>query len=372
MRRYDESIEEEVPMKKALGLYLAALMTVGTALSQNAPGSAEPALSAGIKQFNDGDLAGAVFTLEAVIRNLGVEPALHAKDLAQAYLYRGATFVGLSQEENAKGSFAAALQYDKDLRIGEDKFSPRVVRVFEAARTGKSKSVLLPQSNVGKKAGISALGIAGIVAGVAAIGGGVAAATHGSSSPSPPVGNFTVSPSSPVLAGATVVTFSASATDPGGNTPITYQWNFGDGMTASGQMVSHVFILPSASGAPFTVTLAIQNSRGAQSTATSSVTVKSLTGHWVQLNPNSGLPNGGFVDLAQTASTFTGSAPAGNCGTAVITGVVADPRSLSFDFRNPPYGGGCEAVYHCAGSLDNTLDHMTFDCGFGSLPFNRQ
>jgi hypothetical protein len=172
-------------MKKLLGLYLAATITVGTALPQNAPGAAEPTLQAGVKQFGDGDLAGAVFTLEAVIRTLAVAPALHAKELSQAYLYRGAAFVGLSQEENAKGSFGAALKYDKDLRIGEEKFSPRVVRVFEAARTGKTKSVLLPPSNVAKKAGISGLGIAGIIAGVAAVGGGVAAATRGSSNPPP-------------------------------------------------------------------------------------------------------------------------------------------------------------------------------------------
>ncbi len=200
-------------MKKTLGIYLAASLMVGTALSQNAPGAAEPTLPPGIKQFIDGDLAGAVFTLEAVIRTLGVEPALHAKDLSQAYLYRGAAFVGLGQEENAKGSFAAALQYDKTLRIGEDKFSPRVVRVFEAARTGKTRSVLLPSSNVGKKAGISALGIAGIVGGVAAIGGGVAAAAHGPTSPAPtpiPAGfSFTVTATVPSAGG--VVTPSTKA-----------------------------------------------------------------------------------------------------------------------------------------------------------------
>jgi PKD repeat protein len=362
MRQYDGGTEEEAPMKRVLGLYLAALMTVGTALSQNAPGAAEPTLQAGIKQFGDGDLAGAVFTLEAVIRTLAVEPALHAKELSQAYLYRGAAFVGLSQEENAKGSFAAALQYDRTLRIGEDKFPPRVVRVFEAARTGKTKSVLLPPSNVAKKAGIGTLGIVGIIAGVAAVGGGVAAATHGSSNPSPPVGSFTVSPPSPALASATVMTFSASATDPGGNTPITYQWNFGDGTTGSGHMVTHVFMTPSAAGAPFTVTLTIQNSKGAQSTATGSVVVKSLTGHWVR-----SLPPSFFVDLTQNGSTFAGSgpSPAAGCSTALVTsGVVTDPRSVSFDFANPPVYSGdvCGVFIHCTGSLDLTLDHLSPDC----------
>src|SRR5713226_1498651 len=144
-------------MKKVLGSYLVVSLAVGTALSQNIPGGADPTLQTGMAQFGEGDLAGSAFTLEAVIRSLSLEPAVHAKELSQAYLYRGAAFAGLGQEENAKGSFAAALQYDKTLRIGEDKFSPRVVRVFEAARTGKTRSVLLPSSNVGKKAGISAL-----------------------------------------------------------------------------------------------------------------------------------------------------------------------------------------------------------------------
>ena len=173
-------------MTRVLSLCLVASLMLGTAFSQNTPGGAEPTLQAGIKEFSEGDLAGAVFTLEAVIRTLALEPALHAKELSRAYLYRGAAFVALGQEESAKGSFAAALRYDKELRITEDQFSPRVVRVFDAARQGKTKSVLLPPSKVAKKAGISALGIAGIVGGVLAVGGGAAVAVaHGSPGPTP-------------------------------------------------------------------------------------------------------------------------------------------------------------------------------------------
>ena len=353
-------------MKKALGLYLTASLTVGTALSQNAPGVPEPTLQAGIKQFGEGDLAGAVFTLEAVIRTLALEPTLHAKELSQAYLYRGAAFVGLSQEENAKGSFAAALQYDKDLRITEDKFSPRIVRVFEAARTRKTKSVLLPPSNVAKKAGIGALGIAGIVAGALAVAGGAAvAAGGGAKATGPPVGTFTVSPSGAALAGATVMTFAASATDPGGN-PITFLWNFGDGMTASGQTVTHVFMFPSAAGTMFTVTLTLQNSKGAQSTASSSVAAKSLTGHWVAGNF--------FFDFAQTGTTFTGSANTMPCGVVplVSSGRVADPRSVSFDFENGPFLRPPCHTLHCTGSLDGTLDHLSVNCDSVPLQLARQ
>ncbi len=170
------------PVKGLLSLCLAASMAEGTALPQSAPQSPAPSLEQGISEFNAGDFGAAVFTLEGAIRILAVEPASHGKELSQAYLYRGAAFVGLGQEENAKGSFAAALQYDKTLRPSPDQFPPRVLRVFEAARDGKTKSVLLPPSGAAKKAGLGTLGILGIVAAGVAIGGG-AAAVAGRSGP---------------------------------------------------------------------------------------------------------------------------------------------------------------------------------------------
>jgi hypothetical protein len=184
----------------SLSLCLAVSLLAVQALSQDTPATPPPTLQTGISQYNQGDLVAAAFTLEAVIRTLAAEPAAQANELSRAYLYRGATFVRLGQEENAKGSFAAALQYDKVLRITEDQFPPRVVRVFEAARTGKTKSVLLPPSNVAKKAGIGGLGIAGIVAGVAALGGGAAVATRSSGPQATP--EPTPAPTPPISPGA--------------------------------------------------------------------------------------------------------------------------------------------------------------------------
>ncbi|HUK86312.1 MAG TPA: hypothetical protein VLT85_01495 [Terriglobales bacterium] len=222
-------------MGRLLGVSLAAWLTAGPAVLQTPPDQAppttpEPTLQAGVSQYDEGDIAGSVFTLETVIRSLAVEPEAHAKDLSQAYLYRGAAFVRLSQEENAKGSFAAALQYDKDLRITEEKWPPRVVRVFEAARAGKTKSVLLPPSHVAKKAGIGALGIAGIVGGALAVGGGVAVASHSSSQPQPtptptPVPTPTPALFSPIESvGKVTIVFVAASPAIGSTIPV--KWSY--------------------------------------------------------------------------------------------------------------------------------------------------
>lgn len=97
-----------------------------------------PTLVQGIRQVDEGDFENGLLTLDTVVRDLAVDPAQHKKDLSQGYLYRGIAFIDLGQEDSAKGSFAAALHYDKSVRLAEDRFPPRVVRVFEAVRHGVS------------------------------------------------------------------------------------------------------------------------------------------------------------------------------------------------------------------------------------------
>lgn len=156
-------------MKRALSLALAAVLVTGdTALPRDVAGEAEPTLELGIQEANDGNFQAALFTLDAVIRRLAPEAAKKAKDLAQAHLYKGVAYVGLAQEEPAKASFKEALKHDKDLRVTQEKFPARVVRVFEAAKKGKSKSVLYATGGVG--AGVL------IAGGVAIAAGGTAAA----------------------------------------------------------------------------------------------------------------------------------------------------------------------------------------------------
>jgi len=87
----------------------------------------------------------------------------------------------------------------------------------------------------------------------------------------PPVASFTFSPANPNP--GDTVTFDASASyDPDG-TIVSYSWNFGDGKTASGVTVTHVY---SAAGR-YTVTLTVTDNQGATATARRTIQVGPVT-----------------------------------------------------------------------------------------------
>ncbi|MDF2955116.1 MAG: PKD repeat domain protein [Candidatus Alkanophagales archaeon MCA70_species_2] len=83
----------------------------------------------------------------------------------------------------------------------------------------------------------------------------------------PPIANFTYYPEKPVVDQS--VTFDASSSyDPDG-TIVSYEWDFGDGATASGVVVTHAY---SAAGS-YTVTLTVTDDDGAENSTSVLVTV---------------------------------------------------------------------------------------------------
>ena len=83
----------------------------------------------------------------------------------------------------------------------------------------------------------------------------------------PPVASFTCSPEHPTV--GQMVTFDASSSyDPDG-TIVSYEWDFGDGATASGVVVTHAY---SAAG-NYTVTLAVTDDAGAANSTSVLITV---------------------------------------------------------------------------------------------------
>jgi len=83
----------------------------------------------------------------------------------------------------------------------------------------------------------------------------------------PPVAYFDYSPGTPVI--NEYVTFNASKSyDPDG-TIINYQWDFGDGQTASGQIVTHKYL---ATGT-YKITLKVTDNDGLSDTETKDITV---------------------------------------------------------------------------------------------------
>lgn len=167
---------------------LACLSVVDFAAAQDA------GLARGIQQVREGDFEAAVSTLEEAARRLEAEPGRRL-EAAQARLQLGIARVALTELDAAREEFKAALGHDPSLRIGEDRFSPKVVRVFESAR-----QELLAQAAPAKKGGSKAPLVA--VGALAAVGGGVALAAGGGgggSSPPPPAPSFTNAHFSPTV-----------------------------------------------------------------------------------------------------------------------------------------------------------------------------
>jgi len=83
----------------------------------------------------------------------------------------------------------------------------------------------------------------------------------------PPTASFTFSPKNPLV--NEEITFDASAsTDPDGSI-VSYEWDFGDGNTGSGKIVTHSY--PSAGD--YTVTLTVTDDKGAKDTTTREIKV---------------------------------------------------------------------------------------------------
>ena len=114
----------------------------------------------------------------------------------------------------------------------------------------------------------------------------------------PTVAQVTATPASGLQAG-TAFSFSAVGNDEDGDS-LTYNWNFGDGGTATGVTVTHVYNIPGA----FNVTVDRQRREQGSPSGTSRRHVRALTGTWTGtffrvLNAT--------VTFTQTGSTFNGT-----------------------------------------------------------------
>jgi hypothetical protein len=138
-----------------------------------APPLAAPSLATdselltGIRQVQEGDFEGAALTLDAVTRRLGENPG-RAHDLSQANLYLGIAYVGLDQRPAAKDRFLRAVEADRDLRLSPDRFSPKVLTLFEEARR-EAEAHRQTVRKSGSKTGWLILGVTGAAAATALV-----------------------------------------------------------------------------------------------------------------------------------------------------------------------------------------------------------
>jgi hypothetical protein len=166
-------------LRTCLRVVLASLLVVSPAglMAQPPPGDAE--VVSGMKQVDDGDYDRAILTLDNAARRLAGDPS-KVSDLSQAYLYLGIAYIGKGHEAAAKAKFREALAQIKDLTLSPEKFPPKVIDAFEAAKqeAANAQPAAAPKKGGSKKG----LVIGGIVAAGAAVGVAVGAGGGGGSS----------------------------------------------------------------------------------------------------------------------------------------------------------------------------------------------
>jgi hypothetical protein len=163
---------------------LLLLLLLGTAATGGGaePPATEADLATGVRQVDEGDFETAVLTLDAVVRNLAAASAPQASR-ARASPYLGIAHLALDQRETAKTCFREALGHDPGLRLGPDRFSPKVIAAFDEARlafeAARSGAVPSGTTTASPRRGGGG-GKAALVVGAAALaGGGIALAVTG-------------------------------------------------------------------------------------------------------------------------------------------------------------------------------------------------
>lgn len=167
---------------------LCASLLLALASTAVLPAPTDGRVKAAIQQARDGLLEAAVAGFDTVIAELVQAGPAGRADLIVAHVHRGAALVALQNEAAAKEAFGRALTLEPALRLPRGEFPDRVIRIFDAARTGKTKSVMERPSGAPKKAGLGAAGVAAIVGGGVLLAGGIAVAAAGgdpSASPTP-------------------------------------------------------------------------------------------------------------------------------------------------------------------------------------------
>jgi hypothetical protein len=211
------SFQEENVLRQTLALVLAASLAWAP-IASGQPATSDAEVLRGIRQVEDGDYDPAIVTLDAAARRLTGDPA-RARDLSQAYLYLGIAYIGKGHEAAAKAKFREAVAQIKDLTLSPDKFPPKVIDLFEAARQeARAQSAPAPAAaptpapaTSSKKGGGGKTIL--IVGGLAAVGGGVALAAGGGGGGSTGGGGATPTPSPSPATARSMQTFNGTLAD---------------------------------------------------------------------------------------------------------------------------------------------------------------
>jgi hypothetical protein len=302
----------------------------------------EAFLALGIRQHDDGDFEAAVFTLDSVVLKLQGQPGRVRR--VEAYSYLGAAYVGLHNEEAAKGKFREALKLDPALRLDPERFPPRVVKVFDTQ--------VLALTAAKKKRGARAFLIAGGLGAAGAV--GLAAQRDPVAEPTnnPPHANPSFSPQGTAIAGVTELRFLSGALDVDGGA-LTYRWDFGDGTTSTEAEPTHAFVSPGE----FQVRLTVTDAKGVSASSTIAAKAGTVSGPWV----------------GSDGSVWQAAQNEGGLVLSCVQGPLFECRSRDLCLGEPTLyegavmqarafcllGSAAGVAYQCCGEFDPQLRVMT-------------
>jgi hypothetical protein len=312
-------------------------------LAATLPPPADPALKDGVARLDEGDLHGALASLDAAARAMGEDPA-HRVALAQAHLYIGLAYVKLDQAALARDRFRRALALDVHA-APDARFDAAASSLFQQARATSAPD--RPPRKGGTGALVPAALFAGAGVGAATLAGSGGPEPAKASPNDPPTGGIHQSPPGALLVGVTRAVFTANGHDPDGDA-LVYRWDFGDGDKGEGPMIEHLF----TRAGTFDVHLSIDDGRD-RVDIVSRVTVRTLSGSWTMDAPGYRSETG--FRLQQDGGTLQGAVEF-NGGAIQGLGFntrILPPRNLFLTWSDP---GSIFSRGRCSGSLQALLD----------------
>jgi len=164
----------------------------------------------------------------------------------------------------------------------------------------------------------------------------------------PPTASIHVT-STTVLVGVQTVELSARAQDPDGD-PLTYQWDLGDGSSATGATAKKIY----KKAGSYDVVLTVRDNQGASTTATVDLVAKALAGVWKDKDQQYG------IQVQQTGKVVKGRTvfPLRDL-TGALKGTVLPDRRVTW--RTDYFGGAIRDYFD--GKLSADLNTLTGTLG---------
>jgi hypothetical protein len=164
----------------------------------------------------------------------------------------------------------------------------------------------------------------------------------------------------------TEVSFAArNASDPDGDA-LTYVWDFGDGASATGASQFHVYVIAGI----LTVRLHLKDARGETADATTTVTVKSVTGRWEGSRTQPPSAPGGGSNFAPLPITMVMEQGVQGFGPQALLSCLYTEHSPSWRHTAVPDGGAVVAPAEVI--CDTVSQRCPLDEGPGTCPSQRE